>query len=172
MRSGGSEAQGGSPLLGARQRRLLGPDHRGAARFLGVYLNPHQFVFRKIRAFADSVNRASWNTCRAIDAGYRINVHALIVAMETRHRTGQNAICESTTVTVPGNHVGHGRSSFERRLAVDQPPVAAMIRKIFSGFSLNSWRSGFSIIAERRASTISSSRAPRRNSGPNAICSR
>jgi hypothetical protein len=172
MRLGGSEAQGGSPLLGACQWRLLGPDHGRAARFLSVYLNPHQLVLRKICAFADSLNRASWNTCRTIDACYRINVHALIVAMETRHRTGRNAIRESTTVTVPSNHVGHGRSSFERRLAVDQPPVAAMIREIFSGFSLNSWRSGFSIIAERRASTISSSLAPRRNSGPKAICSR
>ena len=172
MRSSGSKAQGGSPLLGACQWRLLGPDHGGAARFLGVDLNPHQLVLRKISAFADCVNRAGWNTCSAIDACNRINVHALVVAMETRHRTGRNAIRESTTVTVPSNYVGHGRFSLQLLLAVDQPPVAAMIRKIFSGFSLNSWRSGFSIIAERRASTISSSLAARRNSGPKAICSR
>jgi hypothetical protein len=115
MRLGGSEAQGGSPLLGAFQWRLLTSDHGRAARFLSVYLDPHQFVFRKIRAFANSMNRACWNASTAIDACYRINVHALIVAMETRHRTGQNAIRESTTVTVPGNHVGHGRSSFDHR---------------------------------------------------------
>ena len=148
MRSSGSKAQGGSPLLGAGQWRLLAPDHGRAARFLGVYLNPYQLVFRKIGAFADCVNWASRNTCSAIDAGYRIDVHALIVAMETRHRTDRNAIRESTTVTVPSNYVGHGRFSLQLLLAVDQPPVAAMIRKIFSGFSLNSWRSGFKLIAE------------------------
>ena len=115
MRLGGSEAQGGSPLLGAFQWRLLTSDHGRAARFLSVYLDPHQFVFREIRAFADSLNRASWNTCRAIDAGYRINVHALIVAMETRHRTGKNAIRESAVATVSSNHMGHCRSSLEHR---------------------------------------------------------
>jgi hypothetical protein len=107
-------AQGGSSFLCTCQRRLLTPDHGCAARFLGVYLNPYQLVFRKIRDFADSVNRAGWNACGAIDACNRIDVHALIVAVEARHRTDQNAIRESTVATVPGNHVGHSRSSFER----------------------------------------------------------
>ena len=111
MRSG--IAQGGSSFLRTRQRRLLAPDHRCGARFISINLNPHYLVFRKIRAFADSVNRAGWNACSAIDACYRIDVHALIVAMETRHRTNENAIRESTVATVPGNHMGHCRSSFE-----------------------------------------------------------
>jgi len=115
MRLGGTIAQGGSPLLGAYQWRLLTPDHGRAARFLSVYLDPHQLVFRKIRAFADCMNWACWNASTAIDACYRINVHALIVAMETRHRTGKNAIRESAVATVSSNHMGHCRSSFEHR---------------------------------------------------------
>jgi hypothetical protein len=135
MRLGGTIAQGGSPLLGAYQWRLLTPDHGRAARFLSVNLNPHQLVFRKIRAFADSVNRAGWNACSAIDACYRIDVHALIVAMETRHRTNENAIRESTVATVPGNHMGHCRSLFEHhggnRLAARHGHDSRNVRRLF-----------------------------------------
>ena len=106
-------AQGGSSFVRTRQRRLLSPDHGGATRFLSVNLNPRQLVFRKIRTFADSVNRAGWNACGAINACNRIDVHALIIAMETRHRTDQNAIGESTVGTVSGNNMGHCRSSLE-----------------------------------------------------------
>src|SRR6266851_1806206 len=101
--------QGGSSFLRTRQRRLLTSDHGCATRFISVNLNPHYLVFRKIRAFADSVNRAGWNACSAIDACYRINVHALIVAMETRHRTDENAIRESTVATVASNYMWHCR---------------------------------------------------------------
>ena len=105
-------AQGGSSFLRACQRRLLTSDHGCATRFISVNLNPHYLVFGKIRAFADRVNRAGWNARSAIDAGYRVNIHALIVAMETRNRANENAIRESTVATVPGNHMGHCRSSF------------------------------------------------------------
>src|SRR5258705_12937357 len=111
MRSG--IAQGSSSFLRTRQRLLLAPDHGCGARFNSVNLDPHYLVFRKISAFADSLNRAGWDACGAIDACDRIDVHALIVAMETRHRTNENAIRESTVATVPGNHMGHCRSSFE-----------------------------------------------------------
>ena len=115
IRLGGAIAQGNSSFFGAGQGCLLAPDHGCAARFLSVYLDPHQLVFRKIRAFADCMNRACWNASTAIDACYRINVHALIVAMETRHRTGKNAIRESAVVTVSSNHMWHCRSSFKHR---------------------------------------------------------
>jgi hypothetical protein len=108
-------AQGGSSFLCTRQGRLLAPDHGCVARFVSVNLDPHYLISRKIRAFADSVYGAGGNAGGAIDACNGIDVHALIVTMETRHRTNENAIRESTAATVPGNHMGHCRSSFKHQ---------------------------------------------------------
>ena len=111
----GTVAEGGAPLPGAYQGRLFTPDHRCAAGLVSVDLNPHLLVLRKIRAFADRVNRAGRNAGRTINACDGIDIHTLIVPVEARYRADQNAIREPTVAAVPSNHMGHGRSSFERR---------------------------------------------------------